>query len=505
MQSSLYWNSTLRADYALKADVLDPMFTGGLVLLDISGNSISSSGCIVIANQISKNRWLQGDCGKLIGAVKESQSVLCVLVRGNPGFTVETAQRALSATAQQRSNVSNLLTTHSPLVTDELEVWMNIQEDSVQEAIDLKVEMSRADPSRNESISRVSTFSMKSKPKTVTAASKKRPQPTKSAKEAVMEKERKWGLGGRSAVLSGERSGGGKEESNTDPYSAGPAIHSLNAKNLKALERDAWQRRRRKSRVSSGDQAEEGQAISDVLRGPDVSGREHDADSEAVMVESEGEEVDSGNIDRGETPAGRRRPPDVENQQSEAGLRSGIPNGDAFSELLEPSRRHALNSHTEGRTRSHFGRYAEREVPRHTRTHARSPGPSSRLYEEGDGRYAGEEGSGGHWRGDEPNRSRWGRQAGDMAESEYKRQQPDPRRHSIAAIGDPFASRDRLDRTLPSSSDRGAARGRWSRGRGSGEWEAHNYIWRETYPHVERNAQKSLYKPTTCFLMKTVS
>ena len=60
--------------------------------------------------------------------MKESQSVLCVLVRGNPGFTVETAQRALSATAQQRSNVSNLLTTHSPLVTDELEVWMNIQE-----------------------------------------------------------------------------------------------------------------------------------------------------------------------------------------------------------------------------------------------------------------------------------------------------------------------------------------------------------------------------------------
>jgi len=91
--------------------------------------------------------------------------------------------------------------------------------------------MSRADPSRNESISRVSTFSMKSKPKTITAASKKRPQPTKSAKEAVIEKERKWGLGkvflhfggsqrgmvgdslsagGRSAVLSGERSGGGK-------------------------------------------------------------------------------------------------------------------------------------------------------------------------------------------------------------------------------------------------------------------------------------------------------
>jgi len=66
MQSSLYWNSTLRADYALRADVLDPMFTGGLVLLDISGNSISSSGCIVIANQISKNRWLQGDCGVLL-------------------------------------------------------------------------------------------------------------------------------------------------------------------------------------------------------------------------------------------------------------------------------------------------------------------------------------------------------------------------------------------------------------------------------------------------------
>ncbi len=61
VMDTVYWNSTLREDSPLgDLDILIQAHTCGLQALNISGNSITSNGLLLLAKALRRNQWLVG-------------------------------------------------------------------------------------------------------------------------------------------------------------------------------------------------------------------------------------------------------------------------------------------------------------------------------------------------------------------------------------------------------------------------------------------------------------
>lgn len=121
----LYWNSTLRMNHGdnvnigVFSDETNHVYSSGLIVLDISGNSIDSQGLVPLNRQLKHNYWLLAlnvsnnlidESGFILMeealASNDNLGVSCFLMKENPGFTTAIRDKLYRTVSMGNSRIA---------------------------------------------------------------------------------------------------------------------------------------------------------------------------------------------------------------------------------------------------------------------------------------------------------------------------------------------------------------------------------------------------------------
>lgn len=156
----LFWNSTLRmdpqeVDFGFAEESLF-VYSEGMVLLNLSGNSLSDAGISQLTKVLKKNHWLLGinlsnnqlsvdGLDALTSSLSANAALHACCLAGNPGLTLSTVEAVASIT----TNVQSRIDIMPEKVATLLRRWMKMQANEMYSFV----------PARSPSAGRVSVSS----------------------------------------------------------------------------------------------------------------------------------------------------------------------------------------------------------------------------------------------------------------------------------------------------------------------------------------------------------